>query len=36
MMGRGPVLTALSIIADRELATQLSSALERTRSFQIL
>ena len=36
MMGRGPVLTALSIIADRELSNQLSSALERTRSFQIL
>jgi pilus assembly protein CpaE len=36
MMGRGPVLTALSIIPDRELASQLSAALERTRSFQIL
>ena len=36
MMGRGPVLTALSIIADRELASQLTAALERTRSFQIL
>jgi pilus assembly protein CpaE len=36
MMGRGPVLTALSIIADRELAGQLAAALERTRSFQIL
>lgn len=36
MMGRGPVLTALAIIADRELAAQLATALERTRSFQIL
>lgn len=36
MMGRGPILTALSIIPDRELAGQLSAALERTRSFQIL
>jgi pilus assembly protein CpaE len=35
-MGRGPVLTALSIVADRELAAQLTSAIERTRSFQIL
>src|SRR5580704_16511997 len=36
MTGRGPVLTALAIIPDRELAAQLSSALERSRSFQIL
>jgi pilus assembly protein CpaE len=36
MMGRGPVLTALSIIPDRELASHLAAALERTRSFQIL
>jgi len=36
MMGRGPVLTAISIVADRELAGQLAAALERTRSFQIL
>lgn len=36
MMSRGPVLTALSIIADRGLAGQLAAALERTRSFQIL
>jgi pilus assembly protein CpaE len=36
MMGRGPVLTALAILPDRELATQLNSSLERTRSFQIL
>lgn len=36
MTSRGPVLTALAIIPDRELAAQLSSALDRTRSFQIL
>src|SRR6202046_2793928 len=36
MTGRGPVLTALAIIPDRELAAHLSSALERTRSFQIV
>ncbi len=36
MTGRGPVLTALAIIPDRALAAQLSSALDRTRSFQIL
>jgi hypothetical protein len=37
MTGRGPVLTALAIIPDRELAGPvLASALERTRSFQIL
>lgn len=36
MTGRLPVLTALAIIQDRELAAQLSSALDRTRSFQIL
>jgi pilus assembly protein CpaE len=36
MTGRGPVLTALAIIPDRELASQLAAALERTRSFQIL
>jgi pilus assembly protein CpaE len=35
-MGRGPALTALSIIADRELASQLTASLERTRSFQVL
>jgi pilus assembly protein CpaE len=35
-MGRGPVLTAISIVADRELASQLATALERNRSFQIL
>jgi pilus assembly protein CpaE len=36
MTGRGPVLTALAIIPDRDLAGQFSSALERARSFQIL
>jgi pilus assembly protein CpaE len=36
MTGRGPVLTALSIIPDRALASQLATALERTRSFQIV
>lgn len=36
MTGRRPVLTALAIIPDRELASHLSSALERTHSFQIL
>jgi pilus assembly protein CpaE len=36
MTSRGPVLTALSIIPDRELASQFSAAIERTRAFQIL
>jgi pilus assembly protein CpaE len=36
MTGRGPVLTGLSIIADRELAAQFTASLERTRSFQIV
>ena len=36
MTGRGPVLTALSIIADSELAAQFTASLERTRSFQIV
>lgn len=36
MTGRGPVLTALAIIPDRELAGQFSAAIERTRAFQIL
>jgi pilus assembly protein CpaE len=36
MTGRGPVLTALSILPDRELASQFSAAIERTRAFQIL
>ena len=36
MTARGPVLTALSVIPDRELASQFSAAIERTRAFQIL
>jgi pilus assembly protein CpaE len=36
MTARGPVLTALSIIPDRALASQFSLAIERTRAFQIL
>ena len=36
MTARGPVLTALSVIPDRELASQFSGAIERTRAFQIL
>jgi pilus assembly protein CpaE len=36
MTARGPVLTALSVIPDRELASQFSQAIERTRAFQIL
>lgn len=36
MTSRGPALTAIAIIPDRELAAQLSSALDRTRCFQIL
>jgi pilus assembly protein CpaE len=36
MTGRGPVLTALAIIADRELAAKFTASMERTRSFQIL
>src|SRR5690349_554117 len=36
MAGRGPVLTALAIIPDRELASQFTSAIEQTRAFQIL
>ena len=36
MTARGPVLTALSVIPDRELASQFSLAIERTRAFQIL
>ena len=36
MTRRGPVLTALAIVPDRELASQFASAIERTRSFQIL
>ncbi len=36
MTARGPVLTALSVIPNRELAGQFSAAIERTRAFQIL
>ena len=36
MTGRRPGLTALAIIPHRELAAQLSSALEQTHSFQIV
>jgi len=36
MTARGPVLTALSVIPNRELAGQFSQAIERTRAFQIL
>jgi pilus assembly protein CpaE len=36
MTARGPVLTALSVIPDRELASQFCGAIERTRAFQIL
>ena len=36
MTVRGPVLTALSVIPDRELANQFSQAIERTHAFQIL
>ncbi len=36
MTRRAPVLTALSILPDRELAIQFASAIERSRSFQIL
>jgi pilus assembly protein CpaE len=36
MTARGPVLTALSVIPNRELASQFSLAIERTRAFQIL
>ena len=36
MTGRGPALTALAIVPDRELASQFALANERTRSFQIL
>ena len=36
MTARGPVLTALSVIPNRELASQFSGAIERTRAFQIL
>lgn len=36
MTRRAPVLTALSIVANHELASQFSSAIERYHSFQIL
>jgi len=36
MTGRGPVLSALAIIPDRELANQFSAAIDQTRGFQIL
>ena len=36
MTRRAPVLTALSILPDRELASQFASAIERSRPFQIL
>ena len=36
MTARGPVLTALSVVPNRELAGQFSLAIERTRAFQIL
>ena len=36
MKGKGPALTALSIVADRELARQFTSAVDQTRAFQVL
>jgi pilus assembly protein CpaE len=36
MTGRGPVLTALTIVPDRDLASQFGVAIERTRAFQIV
>jgi len=36
MRRSGPVLTALAIVPDRDLAAQFSKAIERQRSFQIL
>ncbi len=36
MKGRAPVLTALSIVPDRELASQFTQATEHSRAFQIL
>jgi len=36
MSARGPVLTALAIVPDRELANQFNSAIEHSRAFQIL
>jgi len=36
MKGRAPVLTALSIVPDRELASQFATATEHSHTFQIL
>ena len=36
MKGRTPVLTALSIVPDRELASQFAAATEHSHTFQIL
>ena len=36
MTGRGTALTALSIVPNRELASQFSASNDRTRSFQIV
>jgi pilus assembly protein CpaE len=36
MIGRGPVLSALAIIPDRDLAGLFTSAIEQTRAFQIM
>src|ERR1700692_4037472 len=36
MIGPGPVVTALAIIPDRELASQFTSAIDQTHAFQIL
>lgn len=36
MTGRGPVLTALSIVPNRELASQFALSIEHTRIFQIV
>ena len=36
MTARGPALTALAVIPDRELASQFAAAIERTRAFQVL
>lgn len=36
MTGRGPVLTALSVVPHRELAGQFAQANEHTRAFQVL
>jgi len=36
MTRRGPVLTALSIVPDRQLASQFAKAIERSRSFQVV